>query len=681
MNSDGIAKIDQLGRNKFADQIVKSLISSFDAINESIVIGICGEWGSGKSTLLSFIEDHLNTAYSNDHDKYEIISFNSWANTGTNELQRSLLESIIHSLDTIKWKESIEDANNSFKKYLKYLNYLKFIKHVHPIAENIVDAIDDYTNKVSINTIDEIKEQADKLIKQKGIKLYILIDDLDRLTPEEITSLFKVLKLNINFINTFFIIAYDKEIVINALESAYGKNGEKYLEKIIQADFLIPQLLEEQIEEIFFKNMKDIFLHLNIKYDERKVFSVWKYHGLREYFNNLRDIKRFFNTLFFSLPNIAEEINVYDFISLEAIKVFDHGSYEKIYADTRIIRRRAIWESISYNEETIALYTNTTTQSILRYLFIVKTNYAFYKDSLNAKRLKDSEFFERYFSLYISSKDVTEEKLKLFLTKDSNKKEILKEILENGKIKNFLRRLSDNDLGKYYQLDDEKIFFEFLGFWDNYPDEITPELDEYIWNSYFNIAHAFTDKFKGAKLAIKELFLNWGNPMPMRFVFNYFINLFEVEGRTDKQFHSQVREQVDLMSEELQTSFKEYLLKLASNYLYSFSRDNPNWITILFINAYALNCKSEYIIEAERYFKNANFLVNLIKFNFLMIESESNKPIDIRLDKKDIFFPNNLYHVFMDSLKTIKKGALNETDQEYVDFFLKHIIINGNNKI
>lgn len=673
MNSDSIAQIDELGRDRFAKQIVHSLLASFDAINESIVIGICGQWGSGKSTLLYFIENHLNSAYSNDHNKYEIISFNSWANTGIDDLQRSFLETIINSLDNIKWKKPIKDANNSFKKYLKYLNYIKFIKHVHPIAANIVDAIDDYTNKVSVNTIDEIKAQADKLIKEKGIKLYILIDDLDRLTPEEVTTLFKILKLNVNFINTFFIIAYDKEIIINALEKEYGNNGEKYLEKIIQVDFLVPQLLDEQIEDIFFKKLKDIFLHLNIKYDERNFFSLWRHHGLKEYFNNLRDIKRFFNTLSFSLPNIGEEINIYDFLALEAIKVFDYKAYEKVYLDIVVIKRKAIWASISFDHEAVAKYPNATTQSILTYLFVRKNAHGFYEDPLNAKRVRDSEYFQRYFSLNISSKDVTEEKLKLFFTEGSNKQELLKDILENGKIKNFLRRLGDNNLDKFYKLKDERIFYDFLEFWEQRPNDITIELDEYIWHGYFNIAHAFTNKFNGARLALKELFLNWNDPRPMRFVFMYFINLFEIEGRSDKQFHSKVREQLDLMKDELIKNFNEYLVKHMTNYFFDYTRENPNWICNLFINAFALNFKNEYIIQTEKYFGIPNWSANLIKYNFLFLDSETGKPTNMHFDKKDVFFPDNLLELFIKSAKKIKKGALNTDDKEIVDFFLKNV--------
>ena len=454
--------IDELGRDKFAAQLVNSLMSSFDAVNESIVVGVSGSWGSGKSTLLSFIKNHLDIAYKSNSDSYQVITFNSWANTGIEEIERSLLESIIQALDKIKWKEPLEEANNSFKKYLKYLNYLKVIKHVHPVAKSILEAVDEYVKQVPVHSITEIKEQADKLIKEKGIKLYVLVDDLDRLSPEEITNLFKVIKLNINIINTFFIIAYDKEVVIDALRHQYGKNGEKYLEKIIQTEFLIPQLLNEQIEQIFFKNLKGIFSKFTIEYDEGKFFSIWNHYGLREYFKNIRDTKRYFNNLLFSLPNIGTEININDFISLEAIKTFDYKAYERIYDEVTITTRKAIWTSTSFDEATISQFENATTQSLLRYLFINEG--ANSRKSLNDKRLRDPEFFQRYFALSISSTDITEENLKHFFTVGSDKNRLLKETLQSERMENFLRRLMDSDLNQYYKVNDEQLFYNFLQF-------------------------------------------------------------------------------------------------------------------------------------------------------------------------------------------------------------------------
>ena len=87
LSFDNIAQADLLGRKKFAGQIVKSLVSSFDKVEESIVVGICGRWGSGKSTLLKFIVESIKEEYKNSaNENYIIFEFNPWMFSGQEQL-------------------------------------------------------------------------------------------------------------------------------------------------------------------------------------------------------------------------------------------------------------------------------------------------------------------------------------------------------------------------------------------------------------------------------------------------------------------------------------------------------------------------------------------------------------------------------------------------------------------
>jgi predicted KAP-like P-loop ATPase len=176
--------------------------------------------------------------------------------------------------------------------------------------------------------------------------------------------------------------------VIDALESQFKTNGERYLEKIIQVDFTVPQILESQIEELFFSRLQHLLRGLNFKFTETDFYTIWRYHGLKEFFKSIRDLNRYFNSLIFSLPNIVREINIHDFLVLEAIKVFDFNAYEKLYKDVLLHKRKAIWASISFDEGAILKYTDETTQSLLKHLFIQKHIFSG-RESPNDKRIKD----------------------------------------------------------------------------------------------------------------------------------------------------------------------------------------------------------------------------------------------------------------------------------------------------
>jgi predicted KAP-like P-loop ATPase len=120
------------------------------------------------------------------------------------------------------------------------------VKHIHPVASKIVDAVDEYNKKVSAVSVDDLKKKINDLIAEKQVKLYIFLDDLDRLEPEEVVNIFKTIKLNANFLNTYFFVSYDKKVVIHSLTKQFGENSADYLEKIVQVDFVCQKSLKKR---------------------------------------------------------------------------------------------------------------------------------------------------------------------------------------------------------------------------------------------------------------------------------------------------------------------------------------------------------------------------------------------------------------------------------------------------
>lgn len=51
---------------------------------------------------------------------------------------------------------------------------------------------------------------------------------------------------------------------------------------------------------------------------------------MRYYFNNIRDITRFFNTFRFNLNLVSKEVNPVDFIAITAFQVFSPNFYYSI---------------------------------------------------------------------------------------------------------------------------------------------------------------------------------------------------------------------------------------------------------------------------------------------------------------------------------------------------------------
>ncbi|WP_316828738.1 P-loop NTPase fold protein [Pedobacter miscanthi] len=227
ISADRPASEDILGRERFAAQIVKSISTFFGNQKESLVVGISGKWGSGKSTLLDYIKNHLDVLHKDNGDNYKVLSFNSWGHTAGNDLERGFLEKVVQTVSGLNWKDKVLGANDKFKKYLGYLDYVKFVGIFNSTVKNVLDVAEEYRKNVEAVSLEEVRLEANKLLEESGTRLYILIDDLDRLTPKEVTTLFRILKVNLNLSNTIFMVAYDKQVVVQALEREYGVDGEK----------------------------------------------------------------------------------------------------------------------------------------------------------------------------------------------------------------------------------------------------------------------------------------------------------------------------------------------------------------------------------------------------------------------------------------------------------------------
>src|SRR5690606_5624992 len=252
-------------------------------------------------------------------------------------------------------------------------------------------------------------------------------DDLDRLAPSEILEVFQLVKLNANFSNTIFLMAFDKLVVTNAIKNEFKQNGEQYLEKIIQVDFNVPAIMPEDLESMFFSKLKTLLQAHQIDFDPAELYGAWLIHGLRDYFLNVRNFNRYFNSLEFRLPSIYQDVNIHDFLILEAIRLFDYKSFEIIQTN---YRSRVQFGIKSVYQSRLLKIQKRKSWSLYDYAF----NETTYQLKDMKYRMREAEFCDRYFSLAVSKRDVREEEYLNFLHYPRTRVELLTNSIKNSKI-------------------------------------------------------------------------------------------------------------------------------------------------------------------------------------------------------------------------------------------------------
>jgi len=82
--------------------------------------------------------------------------------------------------------------------------------------------------------LEEQKRELAGLLTRLPQPLLVVIDDIDRLTTEEILQVFQLVKANADFPRLIYLLLFEREVVAKALNQISGDKGTEFLEKIIQ---------------------------------------------------------------------------------------------------------------------------------------------------------------------------------------------------------------------------------------------------------------------------------------------------------------------------------------------------------------------------------------------------------------------------------------------------------------
>lgn len=314
-NSDA----DKLRRAPLAVKVAE-LIKSFKG-KESFVIGIEGIWGSGKT---SFINLALNGLRGNTNTI--IVHFNPWNFAGQNELIADFFATLYSA---IKDEEGTRDLTKTLRSYASKLQ-ISFKPSVTLFGTGI--SLGEVWGKKE-KTLQEERKSIDKRLKKLTKKIVIIVDDIDRLDAEETQLIMKLVKMTANFPNTVFLLAYDRDQVAEKLGN---KNiGEEYLKKIIQVSFTLPQPDELGLRKILFADLdntiEDIYGKVELEGENEKRWGSIVYAGFPNLFLTIRDIKRYISSLRLNWSIVGKnEVNIVDFIAIEAIRVIAPQFYSAI---------------------------------------------------------------------------------------------------------------------------------------------------------------------------------------------------------------------------------------------------------------------------------------------------------------------------------------------------------------
>lgn len=498
-------------------ELVKNIL--LDETMNPLTIGLFGSWGAGKSTLLKLVDTKLSNKKELENKRIATVFLNAWAFEGYDDAKSALMESLLLELqDNVSEFKNVKNKISTLIRRLDFFRIGKFaLKYGVPaigsaftpvglagsaayltsqkdnmisdakdiVREEIKDAQDEAEKKNDvINNIRKFKKEFEELIIESKIdNLVVMIDDLDRCSPERIIETLEAIKLFLSVPKTTFIIAIDDSVIKYSVKKTYPKIDDddfgivdNYIEKIIQLPIYIPELSEQDITNYL------LFLVIELYFEESVV---------KKLSSKLTNINAFFSGITLNQQTIKECIPE---IKLEEnlLKGKTYQDYIKMFEIVRKVAK-VISLELKGNPRQAKRFLNT---------FLVRKKLGEIY-SVGEKSTFDYEVLAQLTALEYLDKNVFRELYKAAMkTKNTDKVQelcIIKNIIENGEeipkeffewdkpsIINWVKNtdivnVSGKELLSYFYLSRESLHINFSAV-----DELTVE-ERKAFNEYMKL--------------------------------------------------------------------------------------------------------------------------------------------------------------------------------------------------
>ena len=282
-------------------------------------MGLYGPWGSGKTTALNFVKHFLSDEP--EKGRPAVVYFNPWWFSGREDLILRFFAQMQVAL-----RDRGRVFNDVRKKIAAYAEGLSKA----PVPHNWVPGVLAWLIRPKPQGVTELKAAVEKALAKRRQKVLVIVDDLDRLTSDEMRELFTVIKAVADFPHVTYLVAFDKTVATAALQAEQGVSGEAYLEKIIQVPFELPLPDKTAIRRLLFERLDLILADTPEESFDQTYWANTYYQGIDHFIETPRDVVRLANTLRITYSAVRGEVNPVDFIAIEAIRVFSSRLYDVI---------------------------------------------------------------------------------------------------------------------------------------------------------------------------------------------------------------------------------------------------------------------------------------------------------------------------------------------------------------
>src|SRR5208282_2961421 len=172
---------------------------------------------------------------------------------------------------------------------------------------------------------------------QLPVRVVVLVDEVDRMDKAELYLLLKAVRGVVDLPNISYVCAFDKNAITRLIVERDPFYGQLYLEKFFPIQLPLPRTDQELLGTLFDQRLDAICkkFHLLQTEEEKKALNealleIW-HSSIKRCLYNFRRMALFFNALQMSLQPVAAEVNLFDMMILQLVKMVSEETYPFIY--------------------------------------------------------------------------------------------------------------------------------------------------------------------------------------------------------------------------------------------------------------------------------------------------------------------------------------------------------------
>jgi len=520
---------DILGRCPFAQSLGNAILSYKE--KDSIVIGLFGAWGSGKTSIINMALEHIDLVSKNKTDdaKPIVIRFNPWNYSDQNQLVNQFFRQLSVVLRRTDYASDAKKAGERLETYANFLEPFTLVPPVSPFAsilskvfKNVGSATKSWGDLKS-NDLNATRAELNELLAKQPHKIIVVIDDIDRLNNTEIRQIFQLIKSLGDFPNTIYLLAFDKNVVINALQKVQEGSGTGYLEKVVQIPFEIPLIAKQEVERLLFSQLDELIKDIPENKWNQTYWGNIYHSGLKYFFRNIRDVTRYINSIRFSFEMVKGEVNAIDFLAIIGVQVFipevyygirdNKDIFSGVYSDrgrngvTKEQYKKRCDEIISSVNEPLQELLKDFLKRLFPKLESIYGNTNYGSDWLDNWRkdcrICSPDVFDIYFRLSLSKEEISQRDIETILSLGNNPDmfaEALLKLNEDGRIIRFLERLEDYTRSDIPEENIEPIITVLMNIGDLFPEGdrgfLGTDTPMRLLRVFYHLSHRFDSQEK-----------------------------------------------------------------------------------------------------------------------------------------------------------------------------------------